>query len=73
MKPRHLVYPDGVKIIGWHVPNFEVCLWDRDPKNPRPCPLVVHLPTGDVGSKELADAAGLKRAGWEQQDIPMAA
>src|SRR5205085_497142 len=31
MKPRHLVYPDGVTFVGWHVPNFESCLWTRDP------------------------------------------
>jgi hypothetical protein len=68
MKPRHLVYADGVKFIGWHVPKFEICLWEVDPKNPQPCPLVVHLPAGDVGAKDLADAAALKRAGWEQQD-----
>jgi hypothetical protein len=68
MKPRHLVYLQGVTFTGWHTPNFEICGWDRDPNNPRPCPLVVHLPTGDLGDKELSDALALKRAGWEEQD-----
>ena len=68
MKPRHLVYPDGVVFTGWHVPNFEICNWSRDPNNPQPCPVVVHLPAGDLGDKELSDAAALKWAGWEEQD-----
>jgi hypothetical protein len=67
-KPRHLVYPHGVTFVGWHVPTFEICIWDRDPNNPQPCPLVVHLPAGDLSAKELSDAAALKRAGWEEQD-----
>ncbi|MFL5339648.1 MAG: hypothetical protein ACJ8F7_05715 [Gemmataceae bacterium] len=67
MKPRHLVYPQGVTFTGWYVPNFESCNWTRDPNNPRPCPLVIHLLVGDLGDKELSDAAALKRAGWEEQ------
>ena len=67
MKSRHLVYPQGVQFVGWHVPNFESCIWDRDPKNPQSCPLVIHLPVGDLGEKELSDIAALKRAGWEEQ------
>ena len=67
MKPRHLVYPQGVTFTGWYTPNFEICNWDRDPNNPQPCPLVVHLPAGDLSAKELSDAAALKRAGWEEQ------
>ena len=66
-KPRHLFYPDGVTIVGWRVPNFEYCIWTRAPNAPGPCPLVVHLPTGDLGDKELSDAAALKRAGWEEE------
>ncbi len=68
MKPRHLAYPQGVTFTGWHVPNFEICSWDRNPNNPQPCPLVIHLPAGDLGAQELSDAAALKRAGWEEQD-----
>ena len=68
MKPRHLVYPQGVTFTGWYVPNFEICNWDRDPNNPQPCPLVIHLPAGDLGDKELSDVAALKRAGWQEQD-----
>jgi hypothetical protein len=67
MKPRHLVYAD-VSIEGWHVPNFEIARWGRDPNNPRPCPLVLHLPGGDLGEKELSDIAALKRAGWQEHD-----
>ena len=67
-KPRHLVYPQGVAFVGWHVPNFEICIWDRDPNNPQPCPLVVHLPAGDLSDKELSDATAVKRAGWEEQN-----
>ena len=65
-KPRFLIYPQGITFTGWHNPNFESCAWTRDPNNPRPCPIVIHLPTGDLGEKELSDAAALKRAGWAE-------
>jgi hypothetical protein len=68
-KPRHLYYPQGVTITGWHRPDFEIVNWNRDANNPQPCPLVVHLPSGDLGEKELADANGLRRAGWTERDI----
>jgi hypothetical protein len=66
-KPRHLHYSNGVTIVGWHVPHFEACLWSQDPNNPQPCPLVVHLPAGDIAENELADAETLKQRGWEEQ------
>ena len=65
-KPRHLVYPQGITFTGWHNPNFESCAWTRDPNNPGPCPVAVHLPTGDLGEKELSDVNALKRAGWTE-------
>jgi hypothetical protein len=65
---RHFVILSAT-FTGWHVPNFENCDGTPDPKNPQPCPLVVHLPTGDLGDKELADPNGLKRAGWEERDV----
>jgi hypothetical protein len=68
MKSRHLVYPGGVTFTGWYAPNFETCIWMRDANNPQPCPLVVHLPAGDLGDKELSDAKALKRAGWAERD-----
>ena len=67
MKPRHLVFPQGVMFTGWYVPNFEICNWDRDPNNPQPCPLVVHLSAGDLTDRELSDSAALKRAGWKEE------
>ena len=69
MKPRHLIYPQGVTFQGWYVPNFETCCWRQDPRNPRPCPLVVHRAAGDLGDKELSDPNALRRAGWEEQDL----
>lgn len=69
MKPRHLVYPQGVTVTGWYRPNFEICTWGRDPNGPRPCPLVIHLPAGDLGEKELSDVNALKRAGWAERDL----
>src|SRR5207247_2641563 len=60
MKPRNLVYPQGVTFTGWHPPNFESCTWRRDPNNPGPCALVVHRPGGDLGDKEFADANVLR-------------
>lgn len=66
-KPRHLRYSNGVTIVGWHAPDFEACLWSQDPNNPQPCPLVVHLPAGDLSENELSDAAALKQAGWQEQ------
>ena len=68
-KPHHLIYPQDVTFTGWHNPDFEICSWGCAPNNPKPCPLVVHLPTGDLGDKELADAIALRRAGWEERVI----
>ena len=29
--------------------TFGIVQWMSDPANPRPCPLVIHLPGGDLG------------------------
>jgi len=69
MKPRHLVYPQGVTFQGWYVPNFESVHWRPGPNNPGPCPLVVHRRAGDLTADTFADPNRLKREGWTEQDV----
>jgi hypothetical protein len=44
--------------------------WVRDAASPGPCPLTVHLPTGDVGDKDFAQPGGLLRRGWQEIPYP---
>lgn len=61
------IYPQGVAFTGCEA-SIESCFWNWDANNPGPCPLVIHLPEGDLGERELADAKALKGAGWEERD-----
>jgi hypothetical protein len=40
--------------------------WMRDPAAPASCPLIVHLPVGDVGEQELAAEGGLLKLGFHE-------
>src|SRR5207247_1373573 len=44
--------------------------WVRGPAAAGSCPLVIHLPTGDIGEKEFAEAGGLLRLGWKEVAYP---
>src|SRR5262249_10509427 len=65
LSPRSewLIYPNGVTLFS----RGGVCSsvqWQND--NPGPCPLVLHLPAGDLGARELADPQVLQARGWVQ-------
>jgi hypothetical protein len=66
-------YPGLVEFMGhsrlFRSTYFSV-KWVRDAASPDPCPLVVHLPAGDVGDKDLAEPGGLLRLGWEEVPYP---
>jgi hypothetical protein len=51
-------YPRGVSFGGSVRRNrvtYVVVQWVRDPANPAPCPLILHLPKGDLGGERLCD------------------
>jgi hypothetical protein len=51
-------YPRGVKLAGWvRGVGFRYALlqWVSDQAHPVPCPLVLHLPGGDLGGEALCD------------------
>ena len=50
-------YPNGVQLVGSGRPGkvrVDIVQWLGDPGRGSNCPLVVHLPHGDLGGKELA-------------------
>jgi hypothetical protein len=56
-----LRYPGGVEIAGHGGPGrvvFPIVQWMSDPDDPAPCPLVIHLPRGDLGGDALCDWGG---------------
>jgi hypothetical protein len=49
-------YPSGVELAGPVTGGrltYRIVQWLRDPSNPRPCPLVLHLPGGDLRGDAL--------------------
>jgi hypothetical protein len=49
-------YPGGIEFCGHRArgrTTFPIVQWLSDPADPRPCPLVVHLPAGDLGGEAL--------------------
>ena len=66
--PPSLSYPDGVEFLqdsaGICNVSWEADDWDR----PGPCPLSVHMPTGDLGPDVLGSADGLRRIGWKAKE-----
>jgi hypothetical protein len=61
-KKRDLRYPE-VYVNTWDGSNFRSVRWNAG-QHRGPCPLVIRLPAGDMGAADLADPAGLRRAGW---------
>lgn len=60
-RTERLVYPNGVIVFS----RGGVCSsvqWQAD--NQAPCPLILHLPAGDLGPRELADPQVLQGRGW---------
>jgi hypothetical protein len=54
--PVVFAYPNGVELVGRGRPGelrFDIVQWLREPGGPTACPLVVHLPGGDLGGEEL--------------------
>ncbi len=54
--PTVFTYPGGVELAGNGRPGrlrFDIVKWLREPDNSSICPLVVHLPEGDLGGTEL--------------------
>jgi hypothetical protein len=66
-------YPGPVEFMG-HGRLFGTTYysvkWVRDPAAPGHCPLIIHLPTGDVGEKELVEEGGLLKRGWKEVPYP---
>jgi hypothetical protein len=51
-------YPAGVTLAGgrrFGRVSYRIVQWVADPAGPRPCPLVVQLPGGDLGGEALCD------------------
>ncbi len=53
-----VTFPDGVELggsVSGSQVTFVMVQWTADPVNPEPCPLVMHLPHGDLGGDALCD------------------
>lgn len=51
-------YPGGIELVGVKLGRYTIyrsIQWLADPAAPRPCPLVVHLPRGDLAGDSLCD------------------
>ena len=46
--------------------TYVVVKWVRNPAAPVPCPLIVHLPAGDIGETEFAEPDRLRDFGLEE-------
>jgi REP element-mobilizing transposase RayT len=56
--PVTAVYPGGVELVGVKLgrrTTYRIVQWLTDPDRPRPCPLVIHLPGGDLAGDALCD------------------
>jgi hypothetical protein len=56
-------YPQGLHFYGDRR-AYNGLGWEADPNNPQPCPLVLHLPEGNVDARGLADPKHLLAHGW---------
>jgi hypothetical protein len=67
--PNEMEYPQGIHFMGWNYDSeYEIVSWSGKGNNPQPCPLVIHLPGGDVDEKKLSDRKALKALGWTETD-----
>jgi len=63
-----LRYPDGVTFFQDSSGRFRKAGWSADDwDHPTPCPLTVHLPTGDLDPAHLASLDRLGRDGWTEE------
>jgi hypothetical protein len=63
----HAVYPQGVSFTGSGHFSRMTCYgvaWMRDNQDPQPCPLVIHLSTGDMSPIDLSTPETLLARGW---------
>jgi hypothetical protein len=54
--PVAAIYPGGVELVGVKLgrrTTYRSVQWLTDPANPDPCPLVIHLPRGDLPGEAL--------------------
>src|SRR3954452_10028466 len=62
---RSPVYSNGVSFFGMGSGPYSSVSWQLNlAQNSRPCPLVLHLPDGDLTQADLADAGKLRSRGW---------
>lgn len=66
---HNAVYPGGLSLGARAASGEYTSLqWQREHAGgPQPCPLTLHLPGGDLGPADLADAKLLRRRGWFEQ------
>ena len=60
-------YPQGVSFTGHGQigrMTYYGLAWIRDDREPRPCPLVIHLADGDMAAADLAAPERLLARGW---------
>src|SRR5262245_38036777 len=58
-------YPGGVSFVAKGQAPYDCLQWQGGNANPPPpCPLVLHLPGGDLTAQDLADAKQLQDRGW---------
>jgi hypothetical protein len=63
-----LTYPNGVTFHQTSDQQFPKVTWSADDwDRPGPCPLVIHLPTGDLDATHLGSLDQLRNDGWTEE------
>lgn len=63
------VYAEGVALSGishFGRATYDAVSWSPNFEKPEPCPLVIHLPDGDLNGADLANLDVLRARGWRQ-------
>src|SRR5262245_61060217 len=61
------IYPSGVSFFARGSGPYTSLQWQTDNANKaQPCPLVLHLPGGDLTAQDLADPKKLQDRGWRE-------
>jgi hypothetical protein len=69
LSPRssQAIYPGGVSFFAQGSGPYASLQWQADNANKQqPCPLVLHLPGGDLTAQDLADPKKLQDRGWRE-------
>jgi len=69
LSPRisRAVYPGGLTFLAKGSGAYHSLQWQTDNViKPDPCPLVLHLPDGDLAASDLADPKKLQDRGWQE-------